>query len=128
MNEVGKIKPRILIVDDNLDVLDLLELFLYRDYEIITAVNGFDGLNIAKEFVPDCIVTDIMMPVMDGIKFINRLKRDSVTALIPVVAATSFVKSNTTNSLLSVGFKAVIEKPLKREDLFLAVRDAINKT
>ncbi len=109
-------KAKILLIDDNDDILDLLEIILYKKYEIITAQNGFEGLDKAQEVMPDCIITDIMMPVMDGIKFFNNLRKIEAVTHIPVVAVTSFVKKMNVQSLLNIGFSQVITKPL--QDIF----------
>lgn len=108
---------KVLLVDDNLDTLDLLEMYLYREYEIITAGNGFDGFNVAIKELPDLVITDIMMPVKDGIRLFNDLKRLPKTAGIPVVAMTAFLKKITRKSLLNMGFKGVVSKPVDRERL-----------
>jgi CheY-like chemotaxis protein len=115
------VKKKILLVDDSHDILDLLEVHLFENYELVTALNGFEGLKAARDLAPNLIITDIMMPVMDGIKFINSLREDSKTAAIPVVAITSFVKKSNVKSLLSVGFSTVIAKPFTREILVGAV-------
>jgi CheY-like chemotaxis protein len=114
---------KILLIDDNHDTLDLLEMFLYRDFEITTAMNGFEGLKKAGELLPDVIITDIMMPIMDGIKLFNSLKKEDKTRSIPIIAITSFVKKITKKSLLNMGFEGVVSKPLERE----AVMDTVNK-
>ncbi|MBN1309003.1 MAG: response regulator [Chitinispirillaceae bacterium] len=110
-------KPKLLLVDDSPDTLDLAEVFLYRDFDVFTAVNGFEGLKMARELSPDLIITDIMMPVVDGIRLFNDLRRQEKTAAIPVVAMTSFVKKITRKSLLNMGFNGVIAKPVERERL-----------
>ena len=115
-------KSKLLIIDDNDNTLDLLEIFLYKHYDIITAQNGFDGLNKAQEDAPDCIITDIMMPVMDGIKFFNTLKKNEKIAHIPVIAITSFIKKISTKSLLNIGFSDVILKPLKLQVILKKVK------
>jgi CheY-like chemotaxis protein len=107
-------RKRLLLVDDNANTLDLLELFLYSGYDLTTAENGFEGLRAAEAEKPDLIVSDIMMPVMDGIAFLNELRRRPETAAIPVVAATSFAEPTTVKSLLNVGFSAVVAKPFNR--------------
>jgi CheY-like chemotaxis protein len=114
-------KRTILLIDDNHNTLDLLELFLFKSFTIIFEENGFGGLKRAQEELPDLIITDIMMPVMDGIKFINSLRKSEKAATIPVLAVTSFTKENNIKSLLSVGFTGVIVKPFTVE----AVRQAI---
>ena len=110
-------KPTILLIDDSLDTLDLVEVFLYRDFEVITAANGFEGFNRALELLPDLVVTDIMMPVMDGVRLFNDLRRQEKTAEIPVIAMTSFLKKITRKSLLTMGFSGVIAKPIDRMKL-----------
>ena len=110
-------KPKVLLIDDSLDTLDLVEVFLYRDFDVFTAVNGFEGLKRAQEIMPALIVTDIMMPVMDGIRLFNDLRKDGKTAAIPVIAMTAFLKKITRRSLLTMGFNAVIAKPIDRRKL-----------
>jgi CheY-like chemotaxis protein len=110
-------KPRLLVVDDNLDTLDLVEVYLYRDFEVVTAGNGFEGFKVAVDVLPDLIITDIMMPVMDGIRLFNDLRKEEKTSRVPVVAMTSFLKNLTRKSLRNMGFNGVISKPIDRERL-----------
>ena len=118
----------ILLVDDDHDTLDFLEIILSGTYTIITALNGFDAMAKATESKPDLIMTDIMMPVMNGINFINNLRKNSLTATIPVVAITSFVESNPVKSLLNLGFKDVIGKPFVREDILRVAHTILGTT
>jgi CheY-like chemotaxis protein len=106
---------KILLVDDDQNTLDLLELFLYKDYDIITALNGFEGLTRAERELPDLITTDITMPVMDGIRFFNRIGRSELIKRVPIIAVTAFAENVTGKSLLNMGFSGVIPKPLERE-------------
>ena len=115
--------PKILLIDDNNDTLDILEMYLYKEFEVITAMNGFEGLKRAEEESPDLIITDIMMPIMDGIRFFNSLKKIEKTSHIPVIAITSFVKKITKKSLINMGFNGVVSKPLDRQ----AVLDTVHK-
>lgn len=116
-------KKKVLVVDDSHDALDLFEVYLYGTYEVTTALNGFEGLRAARETAPDLIITDIMMPVVDGIKLLSSLREDQKTARIPVIATTSFIKKSNVKSLLSLGFSAVITKPIDRN----AIVDAVGK-
>jgi CheY-like chemotaxis protein len=120
-----KPKPTILLIDDNDDVLDLLEVYLYNEYTLITAQNGFEGLKVAEREMPALIITDIMMPVMDGIRFFNELRRREPVAAIPVIAVTSFVEQITVKSLNNMGFKAIVFKPFQRDAILAAVAKAI---
>ncbi len=114
-------KPKILLIDDSLDTLDLVEVFLYRDFDVVTAENGFEGFNRAQELLPDLVVTDIMMPVMDGVRLFNDLRRQEKTAAIPVIAMTSFLRRITRKSLLAMGFNGVIAKPIDRQKLLQVI-------
>lgn len=118
---------KILLVDDSHDELDLLEMYLYNDYEIFTATNGFIGLKSAEEHIPDLIITDIMMPVMDGIRFFNNLKKQDKTASIPVIAVTSFARKITKKSLMNMGFNGVLAKPLEKEPVLDTIQTVLNR-
>jgi CheY-like chemotaxis protein len=120
-------KKKLLLVDDNHDILDLLEVFLYDDFEITSVLNGFEGLKTAEELVPDLIITDIMMPVMDGIKFLNNLRKKQKISLVPVIAITSFAKKLNVKSLLSMGFNGVVSKPFNRDAILEVIRNVLNK-
>ena len=114
-------KLKVLLIDDSLDTLDLVEVFLYRDFDVVTAENGFEGFNRAQELLPDLVITDIMMPVMDGIRLFNDLRRQEKTAAIPVIAMTSFLKRITRKSLLTMGFNGVVAKPIDRQKLLQVI-------
>jgi CheY-like chemotaxis protein len=121
-------KKKVLLVDDNHDILDLLEVFLFGKYDCVTAINGFEGLKTAHEFAPDIIITDIMMPVMDGIKFLNSLREDTKTAPVPVIAITSFIKKSNIKSLISMGFYGVVTKPFERDAIIAMIEKSfLNK-
>ena len=122
-----KDKKKILLVDDNHDILDLLEVFLYDDFEITSVLNGFEGLKIAEESLPDLIITDIMMPVMDGIKFLNNLRKKPKVAGVPVIAVTSFAKKLNVKSLLNMGFNGVVSKPFSREEILAVITGIFDK-
>jgi len=121
-------KFTILLIDDNDDSLDLLEVFLYSDYELWTAQNGFEGLQIAEREDIDLIITDIMMPTMDGIRLFNELKRRDHTKNIPVIAITSFIETTTISSLKNIGFNNVIPKPFTNETINEAIRSILDET
>lgn len=119
-------KPKVLLIDDSLDTLDLVEVFLYRDFDVVTAENGFEGFNRAQELLPDLVITDIMMPVMDGVRLFNDLRRQAKTAAIPVIAMTSFLKRITRKSLLTMGFNGVVAKPIDRQKLLQVIGKALS--
>jgi CheY-like chemotaxis protein len=118
---------KILLIDDDHGILDLLELFLYKEYELITALNGFDGLTKAEKEVPDLITTDITMPVMDGIRFFNRAAKSAIVKHVPIVAITSFAENVTGKSLLNMGFRGVIPKPIEMELVLKTIAGALTE-
>jgi len=82
-------KPLLLVVDDNEDILNMVGELLKEDYSIITASNGRDGIRMASKYVPDLIVCDMMMPVMDGLECCRRIKGEVSTSHIPVLMLTA---------------------------------------
>jgi len=78
-----------LIVEDNGDVLNFMKESFIADFEVHTASNGIDGLNRAKEVSPDIIISDVMMPGMNGIELCSKLKSDIYTSHIPVILLTA---------------------------------------
>jgi CheY-like chemotaxis protein len=104
-------RPRILVVDDDHDSLDLLEIILYKKYEITAVNSGFEALAAVKNKLPSLVMTDIMMPGMDGIKLLSSLRGNPATNKTPVVAVTAFTEEHPVKSLISLGFAGVIAKP-----------------
>lgn len=82
-------KPIVLVVDDNRDILLLIEELLGADYNIITAPNGREGVRLAAKYVPDLVICDVMMPVMDGLECCRRIKNEVSTSHIPVLMLTA---------------------------------------
>lgn len=82
-------RPTILVIDDNADVRQYERMLLASRYAVIEAADGQEGLQRAREEVPDLVVCDVMMPVMDGLAFCQQLKSDTVTSHIPVVMLTA---------------------------------------
>jgi CheY-like chemotaxis protein len=81
---------RVLIVDDSLSVLQVLQfVFESEHYVVVTATDGAEGLEKISEHLPDLIVTDSVMPGMDGFAFLRKLKEQPATKAIPVIMLTS---------------------------------------
>ncbi|EKU89611.1 hybrid sensor histidine kinase/response regulator transcription factor [Bacteroides oleiciplenus] len=83
------IRPMLLVVEDNDDIREYIVSSFSNNYRIITATNGKEGLEQAQKHIPDIIISDIMMPVMDGIEFCKRVKEDVCTSHIPVILLTA---------------------------------------
>lgn len=82
-------KPLALVIDDNRDIREMVGELMRGDYNVITAVNGADGVKKAVKYVPDLIICDVMMPVMDGLECCHLLKAEPVTSHIPVLMLTA---------------------------------------
>lgn len=82
-------KPIVLVIDDNRDIQKLVGELLNDDYDIITASNGKDGVRMAAKYVPDLIICDVMMPVMDGMECCRHIKNEISTSHIPVLMLTA---------------------------------------
>ncbi|QDK81892.1 response regulator [Spirosoma sp. KCTC 42546] len=117
--------PRLLVVEDNDELARFIAESLPRNYRIQRAVNGQDGLKQALEQMPDLILSDVMMPLMDGFTLCNQLKADLRTSHIPVILLTA--KSSVENRLagLSLGADDYLTKPFQITELQLRVRNQL---
>ncbi|MCL5061605.1 MAG: response regulator [Nitrospirae bacterium] len=111
-------RKRILIVEDNdknrLLVRDVLS---YYGYEVIEARDGEKGLRMAKEHIPDLILMDMQMPVMDGFDAIRMLKNDPDTKHIKIIAVTSFAMKGDKEKIIQAGADDYIAKPVDTREL-----------
>lgn len=110
-------KPVVLLVEDNVDMVDLITLTLREKYNFIVSNNGEEGLLKAAHIVPEVIISDIMMPVMDGLEFCHRIKKDSKTSHIPIILLTA--RSLNTHKVegIRAGADVYITKPFEIEIL-----------
>ncbi|MGP7999735.1 MAG: response regulator [Streptosporangiaceae bacterium] len=112
---------RILVVDDEPDERFLVGRTLRKQgHDVTVAENGAAGLKEAQEQVPDLVVTDVMMPVMDGVEFIRRLRGDPATAGIPILAASG-------DTHLAGAADAVLAKPYDDDRLVTVVNSLLEK-
>lgn len=118
-------KPIVLIVEDNSEVRNYVSNIFRPEYSILTAENGETGIEQARRHVPDIIISDVMMPVTDGITLSNTLKTDERTSHIPIVLLTA--KAGAQNELegLKMGIDDYITKPFKEEMLVLKVANLL---
>ncbi|MBR8536992.1 response regulator [Carboxylicivirga sediminis] len=103
----------ILLVDDNLEILELLSDKLKSDYKILTATDGQEGIDFAREYSPNLIISDIMMPGISGTELCNTLKADEQTSHIPIILLTAKGTSNDEIEGLNAGADDYISKPFK---------------
>ncbi len=112
-------KPVLLIVEDNKDVMTFLEKLLQQDYQLHTAADGERGVALAIEEVPDIIISDVMMPGIDGFELCRQLKSDDRTSHIPIVLLTAKATDADRIEGLRTGADAYLMKPFNAEELFL---------
>ncbi len=112
----------ILIVDDNPDMRDFLGYLLKKEYIVRWAENGMDGLAAASRLSPDLIITDVMMPVMDGYELTRRLKADGAQKHIPVIMLTAKAEMSHKLEGLEHGADDYLTKPFNSKELLARVR------
>ena len=124
-NEHKESEKVILLVEDNADIVAYVALCL-KDYNLIVATNGVEGLEMAIETIPDLIISDVMMPIMDGFQMCERIKKDGRTNHIPVVMLTAKADLESKIEGLEFGANAYISKPFDTDELLLTVRNLFN--
>ena len=104
-------KPSILVVEDNVDIINYISEVLSDRYTVVPAYNGAEGLEKARRLQPDMIISDIMMPEMDGIAMAKALKADEETSFIPLVVITAKTASEARVEAYEAGADSFISKP-----------------
>lgn len=117
--------PLLLLVEDNTDVVNFLRKMLEPLYRVVETYNGRAGMEMAFETVPDIVVTDLMMPEMDGLQLCNILKNDSRTSHIPIVLLTARAAIEDRIAGLSRGADAYLVKPVYKEELLITLSELI---
>src|SRR5512138_1699684 len=119
----------ILIVEDVPNVLELLEVTLrFKGYAVQTARNGEEALEVISRQKPCLIVTDILMPKMDGYAFVQKLRINPETRPIPVVfLSATYVTPEDKDFALSLGAARFMEKPIDTEDFLLTVAELVTQ-
>jgi signal transduction histidine kinase/DNA-binding response OmpR family regulator len=114
-------KPEILVIDDNNDVRAYLRSVLKDQYHVSEAVDGKSGLSLARKTVPDIVVCDVMMPVMDGLTFTRELKSHTATSHIPVILLTARSLDEQMAEGYETGADSYITKPFSAKVLLARI-------
>ena len=118
-------KPTLLVIDDNRDIRDLISAQLGEDYNVLTAADGLQGVRMAAKYVPDIILCDVMMPVMDGFQCVKELKEEVSTSHIPVLMLTACSMDEQRIQGYEHGADAYMPKPFNLEVLAARCRNLL---
>lgn len=119
--------PIVLLVEDNADMQLFLRESIQENYEVLQAENGRIGMNLALEYIPDLIVSDVMMPVMDGFTLCRVLREDPRTCHIPIVLLTARAEATDRLQGIECGAEAYLTKPFDKAELNLRIRKLIEQ-
>jgi CheY-like chemotaxis protein len=121
-------KKKILLVDDEVSLRDTIaELLILNNYDVKTAKNGNNALEILDSWIPDIIVSDIMMPIMDGYLFYKTVKETSILNQIPFIFLTAKYNKEEKEKLKLSGADLFISKPFKIENLITIIEIKIER-
>jgi two-component system, cell cycle response regulator DivK len=113
---MNKTPAKILVAEDNAENMYLVCFLLENaGYSLVTAVNGLDAVHLCQEALPDLVIMDIQMPIMDGLEATRQIKKIAETRHIPVVAFTAYAMTGDVDKALEAGCAGHIGKPMNVE-------------
>jgi signal transduction histidine kinase/ligand-binding sensor domain-containing protein/DNA-binding response OmpR family regulator len=121
--EVKESAKTILIVEDNIDMRSFIKGELIKEYNVIEAGDGLEGLKMVNKEMPDMIICDVMMPNMDGIELCEKIKSDMETSHIPIILLTAKVDQETKYDGIKTGADDYIPKPFEMEYLRIRIKN-----
>jgi len=116
-------RPLVLVVEDNSEMRQFIGVSLKEDYRISEAENGKTGIEKAVELIPDLILSDVMMPEMDGVTFSEKLKKDERTSHIPIILLTARADKDSKLEGLETGADDYLTKPFQMEELMVRIKN-----
>jgi twitching motility two-component system response regulator PilH len=121
-------RKKVLVVDDNPVMVEIVKMAIESDYDVVSANDGLEGINLAKKEKPDVIIMDVMMPNISGIELLRMLVSDDETKDIPVIVFTASHFDPSTEMLFKVekNVKSFLRKPTTVDVLREQVAMAIN--
>ena len=123
----GEYRPTLVLVEDNADMRRMLRLQLKRLYNVVMAEDGADGLEKIKAAHPDIIITDMMMPRMDGLELLRRVRQDFSVSHVPVIMLTAKNGDDDMMRAISTGANAYITKPFSNDMLMARIRQLLQE-
>ncbi|MDM1295528.1 response regulator [Sphingobacterium sp. N143] len=122
------LQQTILIVEDNRELLEAIVSLFQDTYTVITAVNGEEALSKAQVYIPDLIISDLMMPYMDGAQLCQNIKTNIATSHIPFILLTAVTDHDSQIHALQHGANIYLTKPFDNRQLFLSAQNLISIT
>ena len=119
-------RETILVIDDNKDVRDYIRSLLEDKYNVLEAADGKDGIRLAMKHVPDAVICDVMMPVMDGMECCRRLKNEIQTSHIPVMMLTAYAVDEQKIKGYECGADSYISKPFSAKLLKVRLQNLLD--
>ncbi len=124
-----KDQKRLLLIDDDPNLILLVKDYLeFRGYDVITAENGREALEVLANDIPNMIICDVMMPEMDGYTFVKQVREDERTSLIPVLFLSAKGQSQDRIKGLNTGADIYMVKPFEPEELVAQVESTLRRT
>lgn len=123
--ESSENKATILVIDDNQDIRNYVRSVLQDEYKIVEATNGQEGIQQAMKYVPDVIICDVMMPIMDGMECCRHLKSEIQTSHIPVIMLTAYAADEQKIKGYECGADSYLSKPFNARLLTVRLRNLI---
>lgn len=124
--DVGNGQQIVLVVEDNKDVSRYISSLLEDKYSVINARNGKEGFEMAEQYIPDIIITDVMMPVKDGVCLCAELKQNVMLNHIPIIILTAKSDDEDRIKGLKCGAEVYIKKPFYSEELFASIHNLLD--
>lgn len=118
-------KKKILIVEDDLDMLNLYQGVLSDIFEIIPGTNGEEAVELAVSAAPDLILMDVMMPVMDGLEALKLIKENPTVNTIPVILLSALGEYEDIRRGYTMGANCYITKPFTKKELLKAIKSCL---
>ncbi len=118
-------KPLVLLIEDNEDVRNYLKSILSDRYGVLEAPDGLQGIDIAQTYIPDLIISDVMMPGIDGYETCTRLKNNEKTSHIPIILLTGKVSVDSRIAGLETEADVYLSKPFVPKELMLSIKNLI---
>ena len=119
---------RLLLIDDDPNLILLVKDYLeFRGYEVITAENGREALEVLEQEIPDMIICDVMMPEMDGYAFVNQVRQEERTSWIPILFLSAKGQSGDKIKGINIGADVYMVKPFEPEELVAQVEASLKQ-